>query len=190
MENTTVAELEQRAVMLRRRIHQVAEDVIELLREDLPLFVERELKRAFVSSPEFASEMSDEKLAALKRDIRSKGEEGRDAVLARLADEALWFPDASPEEARNSIAQNSALWAAVSTVCDVVTGLREAYGFPTPENPIQYRPPTWFIGRRYLPTLSEKYWKLVGELIEIEGKMADVRDEASQTELAARWDKV
>ena len=111
-------------------------------------------------------------------------------MLARLADEALWFPDASPEESRNSIAQNSALWAAVSTVCDVVTGLREAYGFPMPENPIQYRPPTWFIGRRYLPTLSEKYWKLVGELIEIEAKMADVRDEASQTELAARWDKV
>jgi hypothetical protein len=189
VDNTSVAELEQRSVMLRARIRQVAEDVVALLSEDLPLFVEREVKRAFVNNPQFAAKMTDDTLQALKEDVRSGGLTGRDEVVSGLGDDALWFPDAAPEESRNSIAQNTALWAAVSGICSVVGDIRERYGFPEPENPIQYKPPTWFIGRRYLPTLSEKYWKLIGELLEVESKAADVINEASKSELSQRWEK-
>ena len=189
MENTSEAELEQRSIMLRQRIRQVAEDVTELLTEDLPLFVERELKRAFINNPEFARTMSDETLQQLKTDISVRGRSGCEQVIQRLADESIWFPDSAPEESRHSIAQNTALWGVVSSICDDVVALREAYGFPVSETPIQYRPPTWFIGRRYLPTLSEKYWKLVGELLDVESKMTEVKSEASQSELSQRWEK-
>ncbi len=189
LEKTSVAELEQRSIMLRRRIQQVAEDVTALLSEDLPLFVERELKRAFVNNPEFAKDMSDEKLQTLKDDIRTSGQSGKERILQQLSADSIWFPSAVPEESRHSIAQNSALWATVSGICDDVVELQEKYGFPPPETPIQYRPPTWFIGRRYLPTLSEKYWKLIGELLEVESKVADVIDEASKSELSQRWEK-
>ena len=142
-----------------------------------------------MNNPQFAATISDETLHALKDDVRNFGLEGRDKIISDLGDEGLWFPDSVPEESRHSIAHNTALWAAVSGVCSVVVELRNKYGFPESETPIQYKPPTWFIGRRYLPTLSEKYWKLVGELLEVESQAASVINEASKSELSQRWEK-
>lgn len=190
----SVAELQEHISLLRGRVLQVADDVKALLREDLPKFVERELKRAFVSHPEFASAMSDDTLRDLKKDIREEAQASTLQVLEALGEDALWFPadveEEGDDEVRRSIGANEALWAAVNGICATVAGLREKYGFPVLEEELTYRAPTWFIGRRYLPSLSEKYWRYIHELKELEGQLTGIETAASKTELTSRWDDV
>lgn len=189
MDTPSVAELEQHAELLRERVMQVADEVKALLAEDLPRFVEREVKRAFVSQPEFAAKISDDRLRQLKQDIEARGGARRDEILAALGDESLWLVDAGADDERKSIAENTALWEQVAGICGVVTDLQREYGFPEGSEPVEYKPPTWFIGRRYLPTLSEKYWRHLRELGEARAQVGSIRREASKSELTKRWDE-
>ena len=189
MTTPSVAELEQQAELLKDRVRHVALEVKALFAEDLPRFVERELKRAFVSHPEFAATIGDDTLRGLKRDIIAEGQRATDAVLAALEDEALWFPESPGEEdPRKSLAENRGLWDVVSGITGAVTEIMTRYGFPQSGSPPEYKPPTWFIGRRYLPSLSEKYWRHVRDLAKTLAQIRDIRTEHSQSELARRWD--
>ncbi len=192
MDNASLPELAQHAELVRDRVRHVAADIRALLSEDLPRFVERELKRGFVENPEFAARLSDERLAELKAECIAEGERGRDRVLMSLEDEALWFPATLPPvENRATIASNTALWAAVSGIAESVHALRQRFGYPTlpaGDVSVEYRPPTWFIGRRYLPTLTEKYWRLLAELEELHSRAGAIRKESSKAELTRRWE--
>lgn len=184
----TLAELVQRAEMVRDRVRHVAAEIKALLADDLPKYVERELKRGFVEHPEFASRLSDSTLRELKSAVKAEGERGRDQVLAALEDEALWFPTGPLAEGRVSVADSPALWAAVGGITGTVRALRERFGYPASAEPIEYRPPSWFIGRRYLPTLSEKYWRLIAELRELEVQAQSIKRDTSRSVLSKRWD--
>lgn len=191
METPSVAELEQHVIILRERILAIAADVKGLLADDLPKFVEREVKRAFVSNPDFATTIGTDTLKRLKADIQADGEAGTARILAALEDEALWFCDSpGDDDPRKSISENKALWDVVSTIAVVVTDLFERYGFPAGPEPVTYRAPSWFIGRRYLPSLSEKYWRHVRDLAEARAQIGSIRTETARTELTKRWDEV
>ena len=187
--NESLAELAQRAEMVRDRVRHVASEIRALLGEDLPKFVERQMKRGFVEHPGFASQLSEARLRELKTAVRVEGDAGRDQVLGALEDSTLWFPSHGPE-GRATIADNPALWTAVSRITDTVNGLRQRFGYPPPSEPVEYKPPTWFIGRRYLPTLSENYWRLLSELRDLETRAASIERDSSRTELAKRWDAI
>lgn len=190
MDNLSIAELEQHVSLLKDRVLQVADEIKALLSEDLPKFVEREMKKTFISNPEFAATVSDDQLRQIKIDIGACGIALANQVSAALQADALWFPESTgDEDARKSIAENTALWAAVAEpASQVVIKLISDNGFPPGETP-DYRPPTWFIGRRYLPSLSEKYWRHVRELAEASSQIGSIRSEASKSELTRRWDE-
>ncbi|MFT5429857.1 MAG: hypothetical protein ACI9OJ_000529 [Myxococcota bacterium] len=190
MQNASLAELEQHAVALRARLLSIAEDITALLAEDLPRFAEREMKRAFVGAPEFAATISDAKLRQLKAAVTEKAAAATREIITALGDESIWTDAAIPEDPRASIAANARLWAEVNRMAAVAQDVATSFGFPKSEEPIEYKPPTWFIGRRYLPTLSEKYWSLHRDLAETTAQAATVRSETSRTELSDRWDKV
>lgn len=191
METPSVAELEQHAAILRERILQIAAEVKALLGDDLPRFVERELKRAFIGSPEFASTIDNDGLKRIKAAIQSRGEAGTKRILAALEDDALWFPESpGDDDARRSVADNKALWDVVSTISDDVNAILEEFGFPPGAEPVAYKPPSWFIGRRYLPSLSEKYWRHVRELAEARAQIGSIRTEVARSELTRRWDEI
>ena len=190
MDTPSVAELEQHVSMLRDRVLQVAEEVKALRADDLPRFVERELKKAFINDPAFAASVNDDTLRKLKKDVAAKSKAAADNVVAALANEHLWFPnDSGADDPRKSLEENTALWDQINTISDVVSELRQAYDFPDPTEPTAYRPPTWFIGRRYLPSLSEKYWRHVRELAEAQGQIDSIQTEVSRHALTIRWDE-
>ncbi len=190
-DSPSIAELEQHIIILRERLVQIAAEVKALLAEDVPKFLERELKRAFVSHPDFASTLSDSALRTLKADIKSGGESATRDMLAAVEDNALWFAGAAAaDDAKKSIAENEALWSAISdVVCGALDAIRAKYAFPAGP-PSSYKPPTWFIGRRYLPSLSEKYWQLLRELHETETQIGQTRSESAKVDLTRRWDEV
>jgi hypothetical protein len=187
MDTISLAELEQHAGALRNRIRNVSSDIRALLADDLPLFAEREMKKAFINNPEFASTVPDNTLKQLKADITKESASAAAAVLGALDDESLWF--AANTEAPTSIADNQALWAQVNQISAMVNSLREQYNFPPNAEPIVYRPPTWFIGGRYMPTLSEKYWAALSQLWVVDAQIAALETDSSKSELSQRWDK-
>ena len=167
----------------------VAAEIKALLAEDLPRFLEREIKKAFITHTDFASSLSNERLKSLKAEIVKRGPEAADAVLATLTDD-LWLADSSgDDDDRKSISENEPLWERISVISETATTLMAEYGFPTGDEPVEYRPPTWFIGRRYLPSLSEKYWRHVRELAEASTQIGSIVTEVSKSELTKRWDE-
>ena len=189
MDNASVAELEQHALALRGRLRVITDVIRALLAEDLPKFVERELKKTFVSNPDFASGVSDDKLREFKQALTTRATQTASSVIDALTDEGLWECPEIPEDSRSPISANPLLWAQVSRIATVVDELQSEFDFPGAGEATVYKPPTWFIGRRYLPALSEKYWSVLRELTETESRTVQIKKEASRSELAARWDE-
>jgi hypothetical protein len=190
MDSASIAELEQEVASLKSRVLEIATEIKALLAEDLPKFVERELKNAFVHNPEFANTVSDDTLRVIKAAMATQGAEGTARVLAALENDNIWLEIQSIPNNRKSIEEHTALWSLVSEICQTVTQLYADHGFPQAQEPCTYRAPTWFIGRRYLPSLSEKYWRHVEELQEKKSVIGSLESDTSTSELTQRWDKV
>src|SRR5262249_37468488 len=76
--------------------HQIRDDaarIVGMLEDDLPAYLQREIKARFVSAPEFADAMAPETLAALKRDVDEEGAKAAAAISAVLRDPGLWLAD-------------------------------------------------------------------------------------------------
>lgn len=190
MDDMSLAELEQHIVMHRSRVLQAADGIKALLADDLAKFVEREMKRAFVTTPEFAGTIDDSALKELKADLASRGPAAAASVIEALDEEGLWFPSGvTADDERKSIDENEALWAVVSRIGDAIVAIKEKYGFPDAGEPVTYRPPTWFIGGRYLPSLSERYWRHLRELAEAASAAGSIRAAHAKTELSRRWEQ-
>jgi hypothetical protein len=185
----TVAELHQHIETLRDQVRTVTLEIKEILRVDLPLFVDRELKSAFINHPDFAQTIDDDLLQDIKKALSSAGATKRDEILAALEDDALWLPSSDPnEDTKTSIDQNNAVWSIVSGICESVHALKVKFNFPDVDGTIQYKAPSWFIERKYLPSLSERYWRLIRELNEAQRQITESHASESKGHLARRWD--
>ena len=186
----TVAELHQHIETLKEQVRIVTSEIKGILRVDLPLFVDRELKSAFINNPEFAQTIGDDLLQDIKKALSALGENKRDEILTSLEDDALWLPSSDPnEDTKTSIDQNNAVWSIVSGICDSVHALKAQFNFPDGDGTIQYKAPSWFIERKYLPSLSEKYWRLIRELNEAQREITESHVSESKGQLARRWDE-
>jgi len=183
MDTTILAQIEQQAEQTRERVKQVKTEICALLADDLPEFVKRELKKAFLAHPDVSNAMSDDTLKQLQIDISTDGLKASRNVLDGIEDDSLWFISSTGK----TISDNSELWSKVSVICATVAALKKNYGFPSDNESTVYKAPTWFIGGRYLPTLSEKYWALLTELAGITAQLKAAESHDTQSELAKRW---
>ena len=71
-DTNTVAELRQHIETLKDQVRSITSEIKELLRTDLPLFVDRELKKAFINNPEFAQTIGDDALQDIKNAVNSR----------------------------------------------------------------------------------------------------------------------
>jgi hypothetical protein len=192
MDDATIEELHQHIATLRDQVVNVANEIRSLLEDDLPLYVERVIKKAFVGDDTLARNIDDDALRRLKADIKTTGADATQAIMAKLANDALWFPDdVGDDDSKRSIAANTAVWGIVSEITTSIQDLMDRYEFPSDDaNPLVYRPPSWFIGRRYLPSLSEKYWRYVRALSEASQHISEQHTTQSKDALSKRWDDV
>lgn len=173
------------------RIRRNAEDIRALLRDDLPAFVVREIKTRFVEQSELATRMTDAQVKAMKEATARAG-----AALAAQVDASLepleaWLSGVDAEDGGRHLEQNPDLWGRVARpTVEAVEELLHAHGFPRPPEGygVTYKEPARFISGRYLPTLAERYWKLIGELRRIQEQAAAQVKARSRSELARRWE--
>jgi len=182
-------ELREREARAIQAIQKLKDEILPILAEDLVKFPEREVRKRFVSSPEFAESLDDATLARLKAEVNRRAEAMRDRVIALLAEDARWLAGTEASGPGKSLAENPRLWEATSAAADLVREILTAYGFPQVAE-CEYRMPTWFISGKYLPGLAEKYWALVAEIREIRARMREVEEGLVRTNLGRRWDRI
>jgi hypothetical protein len=170
---------------------RLADEVRSALGEDLALFPTAEARRRFLGAPGFAAALDDGAIADIKAALETGTPGARDAVLAALADPAIWVSglDVPAGEGR-SFEDNPTLWAATRPIEALVAGVLARHGFPEAgDDPIRYRMPMRFIGRKYLPGLAEKYWSLIEDLRHARARLAELDSAEARDALARRWDK-
>ena len=188
MTSPSLTELEQHIQLLKDRVLGVASEIKALLAEDLPLFVEREVKKAFVTHPEFASTVDDKTLQTLKSEVEETASTAAATILNALNSETLWLPGDVNDSDDKSMAANTTLWGVVNQISDTAIALMKKYNFPESSLGVSYKPPTWFIGRRYLPSLSEKYWRHLNDFVAASAQVTSIQEANTEQELAERWD--
>lgn len=188
MTSPELTELEQHIQLLRERVLGVASEIKALLAEDLPLFVEREVKKAFISNPKFAATIDDQTLKQLKSDVENTATTAATSILTVLEDDNLWLPHEINETDDKSMAANATLWGIVNGISESAAALMKQYDFPQSVQNVTYKPPTWFIGRRYLPSLSEKYWRHLNDFVAASAQVTSIQEANTEQELAKRWD--
>ncbi|HOU54130.1 MAG TPA: hypothetical protein PLQ97_09405 [Myxococcota bacterium] len=185
-----IREARQQEERARAALLRLGAEVREALGEDLLEFPQWEVRRRFLAAPEFARTFEDERLAALKEELRQRTPDIRDQVIRAMEDEDLWFSGAEVEgNPGKSLAENPRLWAATGAVTRFIQEVLRRYGFPNAEDPVEYRMPMRFIRRKYLPGLAEKYWTLLADWREARARIRELEEGEVREDLARRWDR-
>ncbi len=185
-----VKDLRAREVRAIQAVLKLKAEILPTLADDLARFPEREVRKRFVSSPEFAETLDDEALARLKAEVSRRAVAMRDRVISLMDEDDRWLAGVDCAGPGKSLAENGRLWEPTGAAVDLVRELLTAYGFPKPEEyPTEYRMPTWFIGGKYLPALAEKYWACMAEVREARARIREVEEGLVRSGLGRRWDR-
>lgn len=188
-----IAELRKQEQQTRERAIAIAKETIEVFGTDLPLFVEREVKRAFVADPDFAESLDDDAIRALKDDVRDQALAAAAQVLESLGDWELWLRGYKHVEGAKSFEDHLELWDTVCSIGAPVEKILSAHGFPAgaaAAEGLRYRQPKWFINGKLLTTLAEKYWRAMAELASVRAELEALDLQHRREALKQRWDAV
>lgn len=184
----TTAELEAQIEVRNNRFKQVIHDIRAVLEEDLPQFVARETKRAYLARTAVSEGLGVERVRALKQRSAEVGQQVAREISTALADEARWHSATEvPANTRDLTAAHE-VWAVVSQVEAVLQGLLAEFGLADVEPP-RYKAPAYFVKGLYLPGLTEHYWRLIHEVQELGEQRRRVEADAVRERLEAVWDE-
>lgn len=185
-DTVTVEELDAQIELRKNRFKQVTAEIRAVLREDIALFVPREVKKAFLASPSAAQAMTKAKVAELKEKSSALAAALAAKVDAALSDDAVWTTSAEVPKNKNDISAQTAVWERVQPVETDLQALLDTFGLGS--DPVRYKAPAYFVKGLYLPSLAEHYWRLVQEVQELEGQKTQIVDDATRAELESKWD--
>lgn len=189
-----LAALDDEEARATARALAAADDARAVLRLDLPAFVEREAKRAFMAAPAFAEGLSDDAIAAIKGDVARSAAEARDRILAALAVEDPWLAGAGQaggEELSTSFEDNAALWQVIAGIDAAANDVLRRH-FPEPEGGHQarYRQPAFFVGGRHMKSVAEHYWRALRDVHDVRARRDQIEGARRAEGLRARWDSI
>lgn len=170
---------------------RLAAEVRQALVEDLAHFPMVEARRRFLADPDVAGALPDVAIARMKSELEAGAPVARDRVIEGLSDDALWLSGtACPPGEGRSFEEHPRLWGALQPVEALVGEVLRRHGLAIPQDdPVRYRMPMRFIGRRYLPGLAEKYWVLIEDLRQVRQRLAELDRARMRDMLGRRWDE-
>ena len=187
-EALTTAEIDAQIEVRKNRFKQVINDIRMVLEEDLPLFVARETKRAFLAMPSVAEGLGQEQVRALKQRSVEVGQAVAREISEALAEEARWHaPTQVPPNTRD-ISAAAPVWEVVTRIETALQRLLGEFGLADAE-PVRYKAPAYFVKGLYLPGLAEHYWRLIHEVQELTEQQRQIVTDAIKVRLEAVWDE-
>ena len=188
-----IQELKELEQVIREKTISIARDAVSVFRVDLPLFVEREVKKAFIADPDFGEALSDEQLRALKQEIAARGQARAAELFEALEEWELWMQGVRHVDGARSLEAHEDLWIIVDRISEVVRDILEEHGFPEQswkKTEIHYRQPTWFIAGLLMTTVAEKYWQKMKEWAEVKRELEELDIENRRKALKRRWAEI
>ncbi|MCA9515201.1 MAG: hypothetical protein KC635_09685 [Myxococcales bacterium] len=185
-DTVTVEELDAQIDLRKNRFKQVTGEIRTVLREDIALFVPREVKKAFLASTSAAEAMDKSKVAKLKEKANELAHDLAARVDSALADDAIWATGGEVPKNKNDISGQAAVWEKVQPVERDVQALLDEFGLGA--EPVHYKAPAYFVKGLYLPSLAEHYWRLVQEVHDLEAQKAHIVDSTTRAKLESKWD--
>lgn len=187
-ETLTVEELDAQIAQRNQRFKQVIADIRAALEHDLPQFVARETKRAFLGHPDVAERLGPQRIKDLKERSAALGPDLASRVSTALMDEALWHAETTVPANTRDISSASAVWAEVQHVETELHSLLDEFGLAEAEPP-RYKAPAYFINGLYLPGLAEHFWRLMHEVEELRAQREKIQRDEVRARLEAMWDE-
>ncbi len=177
-------EIEDAKVQLKPQI----ESICDVICNDLPNFVLKQVRAAFIDDVTYAESKSDSELSALKTRIAEFGNNLKAEIRSKLvADmETWWSATVSLERTGKTLEGNNGVWAVLSEIAPKISAFIAGEGMATLS--ITYATPARFIDGKYLPGMIEKYWAQLAALRALEEERIAVDNEARKTRQASRWD--
>ena len=151
-DTVTVEELDAQIDLRKNRFKQVTGEIRTVLREDIALFVPREVKKAFLASTSAAEAMDKSKVAKLKEKANELAHDLAARVDSALADDAIWATGGEVPKNKNDISGQAAVWEKVQPVERDVQALLDEFNdiaMKIAEDPDEYSE-----GAYYLPVQS------------------------------------
>jgi len=171
-----------------RQIREDAARIVGVLQDDLPAYLQREIKARFVSAPDFADAMPAETLDALKRDADDEGTKAAADIAAALRDPALWLTDVELPDGPFELTHLPRVWQQATRIETVLEGLLAKYHFPAAGPRAQYKPPTWFVSGTLLKTLMEAYRTHARERARLRQAVDELEAKRRTMQLGLKWD--
>ena len=184
---TTAKELSDQIDLRRARFESIVSELSAVLVDDLPNWAMREAKEAFLAAPSVAESMTEAQLRAFKADVETFGEKAAKILEGLLGATARWLDGSHLTENPRTLT-DAEIWSDLKAAVDQpFDALLEKYGLKG-QQPAQFKGPVYFVGGRYFPALSEHYWKLRAELVDLEREVAELSANEIRTALLDRWD--
>jgi hypothetical protein len=183
-------ESEEIAAQIELRMTRVADvisDLTAILVEDMPNFFVRQGKHAFLANAEKAHDMSPSDVRALKDDVSQGGLKAASDLKTQLSDVALWTETSSLINDNKTLVDCAGVWSKVKEVESSLQAILVRHGLAGPEAPV-YKAPLYFVSGRYFPALAEHFWRLIGELGELEQERGEAEAQNLRSGLSSKWD--
>jgi hypothetical protein len=176
----------------RARVREAMREALEILRADVSVYAEKEVKERFLANASFASGLPNAALKALKSEL-GVAVSAQEAVLdAAFGQEATWRAASAVAAAeRAGFEQVSSIWGAASAIDDALRALLARHGFPDHGDPhygLHYKAPARFIGGKHLKATSERFWRALADVERLESEKQARVEKQSREELLRRWE--
>ena len=190
--------LHEQRKQIQSQILTTTTQIRNVVIRDLPRFLERETRWRWVRHIDFASEMTDDQITAIKAGLRTLNARISPLISEQLDNDELWISADTPVSNNDkSLALNTKIWAALQSISSHLSAFLTDNGFPddpdgTVEQPfnLQYRTPTYFLDGHYCPRLIETYWSHIAHLNRINEEIQTIHNEAARLSLETRWNTV
>ena len=172
------------------RLAELGARVGRLLAADLRTFFPQVVRERFTETSALADAMTDEALAALKRDTLSAAEELALSVERRLTAPSAWLGATPPVREGGTqvpLTEHPPVAEAVAEIEQTVTAFLRAQGLPA-EPAVTYRLPMRFIDGDNLATLTMNVWKAVLRRHEHRLEQDAASAASAHGERRRRWD--
>ena len=189
-EEDTLQTLKNEIETARNQLKPQIEGICGIIAGDLPNFVLRQVRLAFIEDLAYAQSKDDEALRALKGRIAAFGRVLSEEIkTSLLSDMALWWgQNVSLSQTGKTLEGNTGIWQILSGIPERILAYIRKEGIVPLD--IVYTTPARFIEGKYLPGMIEKYWVQLAALRALEDALQAAELEAGKAVQASRWDSI
>jgi hypothetical protein len=176
---------------LETRLKRDARDMVKVLREDVPVYFVRTIRKVFERSAH-ADRLDGAGVKRLKQDTLATSEKLAEEIAEQLAPPEAWSWDldkALPQDPQD-LDEHPRVSEVLGRVGDTLVEVLERHSIPAEElgEDASYRLPTYFVAGHFMKSLVANYWRSLSDYVELSKRLRE-SDQADQREARReRWD--